>query len=88
MNEINNKGLLRAVNLSFVQRFELNLFGFTKSEMKIKEGWKEERQFYFFKCKKHGIVENHLKGYKENLRCPKCIAGFSVGCLPDVLQIS
>jgi hypothetical protein len=36
------------------------------------KGWKDSLPFYAFKCPKHGIITNHVKGYNKRLECPKC----------------
>ena len=35
-------------------------------------GWRGRLPFYRFRCPKHGLVESHLHGYAEILRCPEC----------------
>lgn len=43
------------------------LIGFIKNP-----GWKGELPYYRFKCERHGIVENHVQGFSDELRCPRC----------------
>jgi len=38
----------------------------------MKDGWKGEVPFYLFKCRKHGYVISHEKGFSKELRCPEC----------------
>jgi hypothetical protein len=34
----------------------------------------DNKPYYAFKCKKHGLVINYLKWYGEYLKCPTCFS--------------
>jgi hypothetical protein len=53
------------VTLTRSQAIKLKIFGRCKSNMKALEGWTELKQFYFFKCPKHGMVESYVKDVWE-----------------------
>jgi len=62
-----------SLKLSITQRIRLKLFGITPTEKKILPGWRGEIQFYAFTCTIHGIVEDYPHGYRQVLRCRKCL---------------
>ncbi|HEC65571.1 MAG TPA: hypothetical protein ENI23_09765 [bacterium] len=60
------------VELSFIQRVKLRLFGIVFTERRARSGWKGALPFYAFECPVHGVVEDYPHGYRGVLRCPQC----------------
>ena len=58
-----------------LQRLELFLTGRTYVGHQRRPGWVGSLPFYAFRCPKHGIVEDHLRGFEgdEYLNCPLCL---------------
>ncbi len=59
------------VELSFIQRVQLRLFGIVFIERRIRPGWKGPLPFDAFKCPVHGLVEDYPHGYRGVLRLPE-----------------
>ncbi len=60
------------MELSFIQRVKLRLFGIVFTERRARPGWKGSLPFYAFECPVHGVVEDYPHGYRGVLRCPQC----------------
>lgn len=57
---------------TLMERFLEYYQGATLIGFITKPGWKGELPYYRFKCMKHGEVENHVQGFSDELRCPRC----------------
>ncbi len=60
------------ITLSDYQRLILWLQGYVVIGKILKDGWRKEVNVYAFKCPKHGLTSNIVKGYDERLECPHC----------------
>jgi len=63
---------MEAINLNIIQRFRLQLSGYTYVGHRSKPGWKDSIPHYAFKCPKHGTVVDYPHGYNQRLECPQC----------------
>ena len=60
------------VELGFIQRVKLRLFGTVKVGYRMDEGWSSSLPLYAFRCKKHGLQFGYPMGYSKLLICPEC----------------
>ncbi len=59
--------------LSTIQKLRLRIFGHVPVGTRRKEGWSAAIMHYAFKCPIHGIQVDYPHGFREELRCPKCL---------------
>jgi len=59
--------------LNLLQKLRLWLTGSVYIGDRRKEGWTGSLPFYAFRCPIHGLVENYRQGFRQELRCPKCM---------------
>ena len=64
---------LFSVELSFVQRIKLRLFGNVYVGDRLEERWNSSIPCYAFMCKEHGLQIGYAVGYANLLLCPKCM---------------
>ena len=61
-----------SIDLGFIQRMKLGLFGFVNVGDRMDEGWISSLPLYAFRCEKHGLQFGYPVGHAKLLLCPKC----------------
>ena len=61
-----------SIELGFIQRMKLRLFGIVKVGDRMDDGWSSSLPLYAFRCKKHGLQFEYPIGHLKLLLCPEC----------------
>ncbi len=61
-----------SIDLGFIQRMKLRLFGMVNVGDRRNEGWSSSLPLYAFKCEKHGLQIGYPVGHSKLLLCPEC----------------
>lgn len=61
-----------SIELGFIQRMKLRLFGIVNVGDRLNEGWSSSLPLYAFICKKHGLQFGYPMGYSNLMLCPEC----------------
>lgn len=60
-------------SLSWSQRLWLRVFSHVSVGYRTKQSWRAPIEHFAFRCPEHGIVMDYPHGFREELRCPKCL---------------
>ena len=72
LTEKTRLGVEIEVTITHLQRLEIRLLGKAFLGYRARDGWRQSRPFYAFRCPVHGYVEDYPHGYAERLDCPLC----------------
>jgi len=61
-----------SIELGFIQRMKLRLFGIVNVGDRMDEGWSSSLPLFAFRCKKHGLQFEYPIGHSKLLLCPEC----------------
>ena len=61
-----------SIELGFIQRLKLRLFGVVSVGDRMDEGWSSSLPLFAFRCEKHGLQFGYPVGHSKLLLCPEC----------------